>query len=298
LIRLAPIALVVIAVCSSTLSPVSHTTQEHATTTTPAATQSVTTTACTAPASTQRASRCAPFATIGAPAVANPSWTRVYSGAYIVNDLWVATLTTDGVNTQSVQKPNATVQVSAPPVNGGGNLRQVFWPGSQGGASMNQRSCATWSADSQENRTPVQQQGLAVRIASANGRTRALTVTRNVWADVGWVFNAHTWDTDLSSTEPFVGIAQWDMAAAVAPAGYAPFPWRTCLQVLDNVLLFKIWVPAAGAEPSWNDPVHVRTALLPQEFVYPGRAGWYAGHLVPGGSFQYSDLEIHRYSCC
>ena len=45
------------------------------------------------------------------------------------------------------------------------------------------------------------------------------------------------------------------------------------------------------AEPAWDDPTHSGTVTLPAEWVFTGKAGWYAGHIQPGGAIGMSDLR-------
>src|SRR5690606_24005126 len=70
------------------------------------------------------------------------------------------------------------ITTSAPATNGGGNLRMAFWRKADA-ASVDQQSCATWV---DRDPTTIQQQGAALRIRREGDRTRAITVTQNVWA--------------------------------------------------------------------------------------------------------------------
>lgn len=220
-----------------------------------------------------------------------PMWERSYHGDSNSEEMRNAALTVEGGLYSAARAGGSLAVANSAGV--GGNTRQLYWPPNMAPA-VNSRSCADFAVDTQEGKTPLQQQGLAVRIRNQDGRVRAITVTKNVVYDIGWFFNAHTWDTSRSDA-PFVGLGQWDMGAVVAPYGYAPLPWRACLQVIDQFLAFKIWVPATTSEPGWDNARHVRTALIPAEFVYAGQSGWYAGHLVSNGAVSYRNMGIWKY---
>jgi len=74
--------------------------------------------------------------------------------------------------------------------------------------------------------------------------------------------------------------------------GYRPLPWRVCTRMIGTTLGFKIWFPAVMSEPAWNDPAYTRTATVPAAWIVPGKAGWYAGHLPPGGRARYTGLSV------
>jgi hypothetical protein len=73
----------------------------------------------------------------------------------------------------------------------------------------------------------------------------------------------------------------------------APLPWRICARVEGDIVKVKGWI-AGQAEPAWNDPVHTGSVRIPIEWVYPGKAGWYVGHLAPGHSTTMTDLVLDR----
>lgn len=195
-------------------------------------------------------------------------------------------LTPDGSDRYGIGLSGGVIRVSAPATNSGSNLRQVFWPTGES-PSSDAQVCATWlDQDGQ-----YVQQGVALRIVDGPSGTRALTVTKNIWAGNYWVFNVHTWDT--SQTQPFTQIGQYDLAAVLrAATGAEPFPWRICAKVVDSALTFKVWLPDREAEPAWTDPVHAATTLVPPGFLAAGRAGWYAAHVPPGGGTHYGSLDL------
>lgn len=143
--------------------------------------------------------------------------------------------------------------------------------------SNDQTSCSTsWNPGG----WPAQE-GVAVRILIQGDRTRAVTVTKNVWQLLTGIYNVHLWDT--SRPEPYLLVAGFDMSGAIGVGDTTTEATarRLCVRVRGQELTFKVW-PAAAAEPPWSSPVHVRSVLLPPQGVHAGRPGWYHGHLGPG----------------
>ena len=165
------------------------------------------------------------------------------------------------------------------------NFREVF---RRSGARVvgPQTTCATWLRQS----GPSVQQGLAVRIRDTGGRVRAVTLTKNVEFGLFWVFNLLTWDTARGG-DPWRRVGQFDLSRVVGRSAdrLAPLPWRVCLRATGRTVAFKVWLPRESAEPSWQDPTHVRRARLPRGYAV-GRPGWYAGHLPAGGRVVYGGL--------
>jgi len=179
----------------------------------------------------------------------------------------------------------ALVVVDAPASNQRRSLRTLFWPDDTP-AVRDAESCATWLEQTDDD----VQQGAALRIETdASGNViRALTVTKNVFGSSN-AFNLHNWDTRRSPAG--VNMLQVDMAHIV---GGQPFPWFLCARVVGASLQMKVWVGSLRDKPAWNDPDHVRDVALDPEWVYEGKAGWYAGHLPPGGSASFTDLKTWR----
>ena len=165
------------------------------------------------------------------------------------------------------------------------NVRQVFRP-TNARVADRQTTCATWLRQSD----PSVQQGLAVRIRDAGGRVRAVTLTKNVLFGLGFVFNVLTWDTARDG-DPWRTVGQFDLSPVVGQSvdHLAPLPWRVCLRATGRTVAFKVWLPRQGAEPSWQDSTHVRSARLPRGYGV-GRPGWYVGHLPAGGRVVYEGL--------
>jgi hypothetical protein len=165
------------------------------------------------------------------------------------------------------------------------NFREVFRrPGAR--LTDRQTSCATWLRQSGAS----VQQGLAVRIRDRAGRVRAVTLTKNVEFGLYWVFNLLTWDT-ARGRDPWRSVGQFDLSPVVGKSvkRVAPLPWRVCLRATGRTVAFKVWLPRESAEPSWQDPTHVRRTRLPRGYGV-GRPGWYVGHLPAGGRVVYGAL--------
>jgi hypothetical protein len=223
-----------------------------------------------------------------APAASAATWTSVYNGNASSAPLAVRVLTPDGADTSVIAKAGGTVTMTAPVTNNAAsNLRKVFWPAGLA-ARASEQSCATWASQSDDR----EQEGIALRITSANGDVRAITVTKNVIYGIWWDFNVHTWDSQAA--QPFTQIAQFDYGNVVAASDgtEAPFPWRACARVQGATLTFKVWVPAQEPEPSWADPAFARTATIPAGYLNAGQAGWYAGHIPAGGTAAYTQLGL------
>lgn len=181
-----------------------------------------------------------------------------------------------------------TFQATAPATNVGTNTRLLVYPGQQP-ISPNHQACATWQSQDGINN----QQGLALRIRhdAAEGRWRSITVTKNVVWGANWQFNVLTWD----SYKP-----GWQMHGSVnlAPVFWsnqqlAPLPWRICARVEGDLVRVKGW-RVGQPEPDWSNANHTGAVRLPIEWVYPGKAGWYVGHLAPGQSTTMVDLVLAR----
>jgi hypothetical protein len=166
------------------------------------------------------------------------------------------------------------------------NRREIV---TAGATDRNQTVCATWVREP----TWQTQPGLAVRVSDRGGRVRAVTLTKNIVFGLQSVLNVVTWDTARRG-DPFRAVAQFDLAEVLLDdqQQLRPFPWRVCLRVRGALVRLKVWLPRSEAEPAWSDPVHARAARLPQAFVRRGRAGWYVGHLPPGGRLVYRDLTL------
>ena len=193
-------------------------------------------------------------------------------------------LTNEADDDYGITLAGSDVVAAAPTTNEGGNTRVAFWPAGWT-PSSDQQSCVSWVEDDH-----FTQQGLALRARSVNGRTTAITVTKNIWYHGFWVYNVHVMDGG-NAEQPFTLIASFDVSGAVIRNGApAPGPWRLCARVDDDAVSVKVWA-ADQPEPAWMDGVHGGGVMLPAGWDAPGAPGWYVGHLRPGVSTTYTDRE-------
>lgn len=176
----------------------------------------------------------------------------------------------------------------APSTNWGGNSRSIFGPKGVP-QTPDQLSCATVS-----DAGPMTQEGLALRISDDDGRHRAITVTKNIWLELGWIYNVHLWDTNLREPLPATHVAQFNMASSVGYTNLSSRPRRLCARVINQDLTIKVW-PSGQPEPSWDDPSATASATLPADWVYTGRPGLYIGHLLPSRHATFSELTFEGF---
>lgn len=184
-------------------------------------------------------------------------------------------LTADGTDRYDVRMAGDELIVSAPASNVAGNLRVALWNDADP-VTPDHLASATFVA-----RDHRQQPGLALRVRSDGGRTRAITVTKNIWGRAYWRFNVHVMDS--AAPEPFRQVGAFDLAPRLlTPGGRArPYPWRMCAEVRGATLRFLVWTPW-GPAPRWDDPAAGGQVALPPGWDAPGRPGLYAGHLPAG----------------
>jgi Calx-beta domain len=166
------------------------------------------------------------------------------------------------------------------------NGRMVFWPATQT-PTDDQQSCASWSAQdpAQASGIPTQE-GVALRVATRDGITRAVTVTKNVYGSDFGVFNVHVWNTD--AVTPLTLIKQFNLNQFLVDSDATNLPWNVCARVVGEELQFELWLPGA-TPPAWGDVSQGGTVELPVGWDYAGNAGMYAGHLGAGASLTYTD---------
>ncbi len=195
-------------------------------------------------------------------------------------DRWAeVALTRDAADTFVLSGGDGELRLTADAGNTAGNTRFLAWP-SASPPSVDAISCATstsapWPA----------QEGVALRIVRSDGRTRAITVTKNVWGRATSIYNVHTWDT--STTEVLHELGGFDMTAALGAGSRV----RLCARTAGPTVTLKVWRPS-DAEPEWTDPTHTRSVALPPVWVYSGRTGVYLGHVEPGSSLSLADLAM------
>ena len=198
-----------------------------------------------------------------------------------------ALLTPDGTDRYTYASSSGHMQVVALDANTSGNLRSAFWP-ADSPLVADAQSCATWASQSSGST----QQGAALRIATANGSTRAITVTKNIVFGATWIFNVHTWDT--AATPAFQPAGAISLKSELWPDDVeAPLPWHVCVRTIGTTLDLKAW-RADEPEPAWGEASHGGSVTLPENAVYPGATGWYIGHLGAGTQAEFSDLETWK----
>ena len=181
-----------------------------------------------------------------------------------------------------VASGSADATITSPMTNRDSNLREVFW---EDGAPnvADAGACATWQSAS----TSLLQQGIALRASSGVGGTRSILVTKNVFLGGTWVFNIDVWDTATSGLAVLKSV---DLRDVFEPTGQLePLPWRMCARARGDIVDFKVW-PTAQPEPPWGDPRFGGFTQLPPEWLTPGKAGWYIGHLPTGAFATYRDM--------
>lgn len=212
-------------------------------------------------------------------------WYLTYDGS----DSSTATtvLTPEAGDAYVIQAASGTVfDAVALDGNIGGNLREAFWPASAP-VVTDQQSCATWTSQTQL----LNQQGAVLRQRrAANGTVQMLTLSKNIFFGAEWIFNFHTWDTGRQGN-PFVQFGSVDLKPVIYGR---PLPWHVCARVVGDQMTVKAWT-GTEAEPAWGDRSHGGSVTVPSGWVYPGRAGWYIGHLEPGDAVRFSDLAAYRY---
>lgn len=217
----------------------------------------------------------------GGACLPEPTPVETFSG----NDTFeTAVLTPDGDDEYSFTAEGSKMMVAPLAYNTGGNLRSAFWP-LNGPSVADSQTCATWV----QQEGDIVQQGAALRIRTTDDWVRAITVTKNIYYGATWIFNFHTWDNTRTRAFDQFGATTLD-----AMKGQS-LPWRFCARVLGSKLEFKVW-PLAETEPPWGTTSHGGSATVPAGWSDPGRAGWYIGHLEPGGSASFAELGAWAYN--
>ena len=114
----------------------------------------------------------AALATIGGVAACEPAAPSLITDYKTTT---TARLTTDGSDAYGSTSTPTGMVTSAPTSNTGANLRMVGFK-KESPTSVNQEACATWT----EGDAGISQPGVALRIAAAPSRVRAITVTNNI----------------------------------------------------------------------------------------------------------------------
>jgi hypothetical protein len=200
-------------------------------------------------------------------------------------------LTPYGSDTLAVALEGDGLVVRAPAANQAGAIRIAAMPVASPDMS-DQQSCATWQAGTGHY---FRQEGAALRMRTVDGVTHGITITKGVWLEEFWIFNVHTWDTSVPTTDttsPATLIGSFDLKGAFGTgAALKPLPWRMCARVINDVVAFKVW-PLTVPEPSWTDATYGGAVRLPAGAAQTGRPGWYSGHLQPASSVVYTSRSV------
>jgi hypothetical protein len=194
-------------------------------------------------------------------------------------------ITSNGADLYDVVSPSpSAVRISAPASNTQGNLRIV---GSRDAdpVTRDMQSCITWSGPTMD----VAQPGIALRVQVAGNTTNAITVTNNIWYYVRHTFNVHL----MKNNRPLTNVGQVTLPAfGKTIFDTPPLPWRICARAQGRTITVKAWSLAkTPKEPSWTDPRYTGKATVPADWVYPGRPGWFSGHLKAGQAMNYTNIE-------
>jgi len=199
-------------------------------------------------------------------------------------------LTLDRPDQVAIRTGPTSMRILASSANTGTNDRYVFWRPATPRA-VDQQVCATWSSSHGAN----VQEGLSLRVAhDPDGRWREVTVMKNILYGAVWQFNVLTWDNDADRTmTPQGAVSLPDVFWPNHQV--APLPWKVCARVVGDLVTLKAW-KATEAEPAWGDTSHGGTVRLPPGWTYPGKTGWYVGHIPPGGSSLMTGLSATNLS--
>lgn len=212
---------------------------------------------------------------------------RGYTGADLTQVVSVQTKTGDTYRVNA-RGSSATMSANAPVISA--NDRMAYWPSTET-PHANQESCATWtSQDPAQSSGVVTQEGLALRVATVDGVTRGLTVTKGVWANANWIFNVHAWNTTWWT--PFHLLNTFNLSSYLRHgSATSRLPWDVCARVDGSTLQFEVWLKGK-TPPAWGDRAQGGTVTLPAGWDYAGDAGWYVGHLAAGASASYTNMAV------
>ncbi len=218
--------------------------------------------------------------------IAPPVLTQTYPVAGTAGVARDGVLTPDGSDSYTYEGSLGAVEARALASDNSVNLRTLFWPVKRlGGLPNNQQSCATFSSAS----SWMAQQGVALRIRRTPvGGVTGITVTKNIWFGATWIFNVHAWD----GTPTLHPLASFNLESVFLDPDGAPrpFPWTLCARIIGAQITVKGWL-TGSAEPEWGDENFGGTSTLAVDPAVRGLAGWYIGHLPPGGSAEFTDLR-------
>jgi hypothetical protein len=195
------------------------------------------------------------------------------------------TLTNDNADIYTFTTGDGAVTVNAPPTNQGLNLRMLFWPAA-GRVATDSGSCAEWTSE-----TGIAQQGAVMRVATLPNRgLRAILVTKNIWFSGVFNFNVYIVDTTQVAMLKRIGYVSLRGELLNQDGAPQPLPWFMCARVSGDQVAILVWHSGEPA-PRWGDPSHGGSVTLPAGWIYPGKAGWYIGHVPAGGSAGFTNLS-------
>ena len=195
-------------------------------------------------------------------------------------------LTRDAGDAFAVRPGPGAFRVDGPTTNRGTNTRMLLWP-YQTPMSVDQQVCSTWT----DQRGISTQQGVALRIRrDVDGRFRAITVMKNITWGANWGFNVLTWDSADPAGFRVRGAVLLPGVFYRRPPVVDPLPWRLCARVEGNLVTVKAW-RIGEPEPAWGDRTHGAALAIDPAWTYAGKAGFYIGHLQPGGTAGFSQLS-------
>lgn len=201
-------------------------------------------------------------------------------------------LTSDGIDRYVLSQQRDTLTVRAPSTNQGIGTREALWPENQQ-PRRDAEACVTiGTQDGTNDASGVTQEGVVLRLRTdRSGRTRAVTVTKNIYGGWVWVFNATVWDS--AATPTFREIGNRDLHV-LYPEGKSlvGLPWNLCARVAGNTLEFVVWA-GTGRRPAYDDPNHAQSFQLPPGFAQAGNYGGYIGHLQPGHWMTFTDVSTN-----
>jgi len=190
-------------------------------------------------------------------------------------------VTRDGSDRYTLKLGPGAVRINAPSTNKatpqGSATRIVIWPPSTK-AVTDQQSCASWT----DARGTNVQQGIALRVRIDGSRFRSIVVAKNIVYGANWQLNVYTWDSGRSPYFKVHGAVSL-RAPFESNDRPRPLPWKVCARVEGRVVRVKGW-RSDESEPGWSNPDHTGSVTLPAEWSFAGKAGWYAGHIPPGGT--------------
>jgi len=200
-----------------------------------------------------------------------------------------AVLTPDSADGYSYDSSAGAMQTAALSGNTSGNLRTLFWPGGAP-AVTDSESCAVWASQ----RGDLVQQGAGLRHHVRQHRTHPCShrhqehLLRRVDPELPHVGHERS--------QPFeqIGSVNLESLLRTSTGAIVPLPWLVCARVIGEQFEVKVWLNGES-EPAWGDSRHGGSVTVPAGWTYAGQAGWYIGHIPPGGNADFTNLATWKY---